>query len=142
MNSIKQLSIFIENKPGSLARVTDILAKAQINMQALSLADTADFGVLRMIVDDSEKALQALQDAGFTANTTSVIAVEVPHRPGGLNDILQMFQANDINVEYMYAFVHSRKNTAMMILRCKNGEEAVEKLLANDFVVVSEAELH
>ncbi|MDL2306447.1 amino acid-binding protein [Desulfovibrio sp. OttesenSCG-928-C06] len=138
MSSIKQLSIFIENKTGRLAQVTDILAMAQINMQALSLADTADFGVLRMIVDDNDKARKALQDAGFTANTTSVIAVEVPHRPGGLNDILQMFQANELNVEYMYAFVHSRKNTAMMIIRCKDVERAVEKLTANGFVVVSE----
>lgn len=139
---IKQLSIFIENKPGRLAQVTEVLARENINMHALSLADTADFGVLRMIVDETEKAKNVLKEAGITAGATSVIAVEVPHRPGGLNEILQMFHKNGVNVEYMYAFVHSNKSSAMMIFRCKDEENAVARLLENGFTVVDESTIY
>src|SRR5512135_49436 len=113
---VEQISIFLENKSGRLAEVATVLAGASINIRALSLADTTDFGILRLIVNDTERAKQVLKDNGFTVGKTEVIAVEVPDRPGGLAHILKIIQAEDINVEYMYAFVQKTVN-AIIIFR-------------------------
>ncbi|MDR2694960.1 MAG: ACT domain-containing protein, partial [Deltaproteobacteria bacterium] len=101
---VEQLSIFLENKTGRLAEVTRTLGKAGINIRALSLADTSEFGILRLIVDNREKAKSALKEQGFTVGRTQVVAVRVDDRPGGLDDILQLLSDRSINVEYMYAF--------------------------------------
>ena len=122
----QQISIFLENKAGRLAEVTGILAQAGVNIRALALADTSDFGVLRLIVDDTEKAKDALKKAGFTVGKTNVLAVEVPDRPGGLYDILNLLQASSINVEYMYAFVQQSGSNAVMIFRFDNTDEALK----------------
>lgn len=125
---VEQISVFLENKSGRLAEVTDVLAKAGINIRALSLADTADFGILRLIVNDTERAKQVLKDNGFTVGKTEVIAVEVPDRPGGLAGILDVLKERGVNVEYMYAFVQKSKENAIIIFRFDEIEKAIEGL--------------
>jgi hypothetical protein len=124
----EQISVFLENKAGRLSEVTGTLAAAGINIRALSLADTSDFGVLRLIVNDTAKAKQVLKERGFTVGRTSVVAVEVPDRPGGLHEILDVLQRTGTNVEYMYAFVQQSGNNAVMIFRFDNPDEAVKVL--------------
>ncbi|MFN3479223.1 MAG: ACT domain-containing protein [Thermodesulfovibrionales bacterium] len=125
---VEQISIFLENKSGRLAEVTDVLAKADINIRALSLADTADFGILRLIVNDTEKAKEVLKKNGFTVGKTEVIAVEVPDRPGGLAGILNVLKDKGVNVEYMYAFVQKSKENAIIIFRFDEIDRAIEGL--------------
>ena len=112
----EQISVFLENKAGRLCEVTGVLAEANVNIRALALADTSDFGVLRLIVDNTEKAKDALKKAGFTVGKTNVLAVEVPDRPGGLYEILHLLQTSSINVEYMYAFVQQSGRCPVMDL--------------------------
>jgi hypothetical protein len=138
--TIKQLSIFLENKVGHLAMVTETLAGAGINIHALSLADTSDFGILRLIVSDAENAMRILKKAGFTVNITMVIAAEMPHKPGGLHGILHIFKAEGLNIEYMYAFVQNSQ-AAAMVFRCKEEEKAVAALLKNQVRILSESAL-
>jgi hypothetical protein len=121
----EQISVFLENKAGRLCEVTGVLAEAQVNIRALALADTSDFGVLRLIVDQTQKAKEALKKAGFTVGKTNVLAVEVPDRPGGLYEILSLLQNSNINVEYMYAFVQQSGSNAVMIFRFDNTDEAL-----------------
>ena len=125
---VEQISIFLENKSGRLADVAGVLAKAGINIRALSLADTTDFGILRLIVNDNEKAKQVLKDNGFTVGKTEVIAVEVMDRPGGLAQILDVMKDNGINVEYMYAFVQKSGGNAIIIFRFDELEKAIAVL--------------
>lgn len=125
---VKQISVFMENKQGRLIKVTDCLAKNNINIHALSAADTADFGILRLIVDDPDKAHQVLHDNDFTVLETEVLVIRVADRPGGLNDALQILAAADINVDYIYAFYNSDKATALNIIKVDNMERASEAL--------------
>ncbi len=125
---VQQISIFVENKSGRLAEVTDVLAKQGINIRALSLADTADFGILRLIVTDPEKTTSVLRDNGFTISQNEVVAVEVPDRPGGLAGILAALQGQGINVEYMYAFVQKCEGNAVLIFRFDEVEKAIDTL--------------
>jgi hypothetical protein len=125
---VEQISIFLENKSGRLAEVTELLAKSGINIRALSLADTADFGILRLILNDSEKAKKVLKENGFTVGKTEVIAVEVPDRPGGLSGILNALKGEGINVEYMYAFVQKSGENAIIIFRFDELEKAIAAL--------------
>jgi hypothetical protein len=125
---VKQVSVFLENRAGRLADVTGILAAHKINIRALSLADSADFGVLRLIVDDVEKAKASLKNEGLAVAETDVVAVEVPDRPGGLAHLLQVFKDETINVEYMYAFVKAPSRSAVMIFRFEDPRRAVETL--------------
>jgi len=125
---VEQISIFLENKSGRLADVASVLAQAGINVRALSLADTTDFGILRLIVNDTEKAKKVLKDNGFTVGKTEVIAVEVADRPGGLAEILNIMKNNGINVEYMYAFVQKSGGNAIIIFRFDELEKAIETL--------------
>ncbi len=127
---VEQISIFLENKSGRLAEVTRILADAGINIRALSLADTSDFGILRLIVNETEKAKAVLKENGFTVGKNEVIAVEVPDRPGGLAGILEALSGSDINVEYMYAFVERSGENAIIIFRFDEIEKAIEALQA------------
>jgi hypothetical protein len=125
---VKQVSVFLENRAGRLAEVTGILAEHQINIRALSLADTADFGILRLIVDDVERAKALLKQEGLTVRETDVVAVEVPDRPGGLAHLLEVFREENVNVEYMYAFVKAPSRSAVMIFRFDDPHRAVEAL--------------
>jgi len=125
---VEQISVFLGNKAGRLAEVTRALGEAGINIRALSLADTTDFGILRLIVDQYERARDVLKEKGFTVGKTEVVAVEVPDRPGGLALVLQILARAGINVEYMYAFVqHSGKN-AVIIFRFDNLDDAISLL--------------
>jgi hypothetical protein len=133
---VEQISIFIENKSGRLADVTHALGSAGINIRALSLADTSDFGILRLIVDKTDEAKAALKDQGFTVNKTEVVAVEVPDRPMGLYGILQVLDRGKVNVEYMYAFVERCGENAVIIFRFDNPEEAIRVLTANGINVL------
>ena len=133
----EQLSVFLENRAGRLAEVTHTLAEAGINIRALSLADTSDFGILRMIVCDHDKAKVVLKEKGFTLGRTSVVAVEVPDVPGGLDSVLQTVSKNGINVEYMYAFVQREAESAVMIFRFDKVDQAIEVLKDNGFVIIT-----
>lgn len=125
---VEQISIFLENKSGRLADVAGVLADAGVNIRALSLADTTDFGILRLIVDDTAKAKEVLKEHGFTVGRTEVIAVEVADRPGGLAHILNTMRDSSINVEYMYAFVQRSGGNAIIIFRFDELEKAIEAL--------------
>lgn len=125
---VEQISIFLENKSGRLAEVTDVLAKNGINIRALSLADTADFGILRLIVTELEKTKQLLKENGFTVGQNEVIAVELPDQPGGLAGILAILQKNSVNVEYMYAFVQKCEGKAVLIFRFDEIDKAIDTL--------------
>lgn len=133
---VEQISIFLENKPGGLAGVTKVLKDSGINIRALSLADTSDFGILRLIVDDVNKAKKVLNDNGFAVGRTHVIAVEVPDKPGGLHSILELLTREGINVEYMYAFVERSGENAVIIFRFDNIDQAIEALLKAGFTVL------
>jgi hypothetical protein len=138
----EQISIFLENKAGRLSEVTGILAQAGVNIRALSLADTTDFGVLRLIVDNNQKAEEALKEAGFTVRITHVVAVEVDDRPGGLHFILDALTQAGINVEYMYAFVQQSGSNAIMIFRFDQLEPAIDVLEKNNVTVINGSKLY
>jgi len=138
----EQISVFLENKAGRLAEVTGILSEANVNIRALALADTSDFGVLRLIVDNNEKAVDALKNRGFTVGRTDVLAVEVEDKPGGLYRILDMLHQAQINVEYMYAFVQHSGENAVMIFRFDNIDEAVKVLEANNVKVINGSKVY
>src|SRR5512139_3723547 len=125
---VEQISIFLENKPGTLAEVTRILGEAGINIRALSLADTKDFGILRLIVNDNQKAKHVLGSKGFTVRRTEVVAVEVPDRPGGLAEILKVLSESNISVEYLYAFVQQTGQNAIIIFRFDETDRAIAVL--------------
>ena len=133
-----QISVFLENKKGRLAEVTKLLSDAGINMRALSLGDTADFGVLRIIVNDPAACLRVLKERRFIAQATDVIAVEVDDRPGGLYRILEALDAKDINIEYMYACLERKVDNAIVVLKIDTYDEAVKVLRENGFSVLSE----
>jgi hypothetical protein len=125
---LEQISVFMENRPGSLADITGVLARADVNIRALSLADTADFGILRLVVNQPAAARRALKDNGFTVGTTTVLALEIPDRPGGLWGILQILATAALNVEYMYAFVQKSGENAVVIFRFDEPERAAKAL--------------
>jgi len=125
---IKQISVFLENKKGRLYEALNTLAKADVNIRALSIADTSDFGILRMIVNDPEKAKKALENAGFTTKITNVLAVGVKDKPGGLAEVLKILYEGDINVEYVYAFVEKKGEEALVVLRTNNLDKTIDLL--------------
>ncbi len=139
---VEQISIFLENKSGRLAEVAGVLAAAGVNIRALSLADTTDFGILRLIVDQNDRAKQALKESGFTVGKTEVIAVEVPDRPGGLAQILRTLDAAAINVEYMYAFVQRSGDNAILIFRFDELDKAIQVLTQGGIRVLKGQEVY
>ncbi len=139
---VEQISVFIENKSGRLAEIARILGEAGINIRALSLADTSDFGILRLIVNDREKAKAVLKEKGFTVSKTEVVAVEVPDRPGGLYQILRKLESEAINVEYMYAFVERCGENAVIIFRFDETDKAIKTLLDGNFNVLEGERLY
>ena len=131
--TVRQISIFLENSPGKLQGLSDILDKYGINMQALSLAETTDFGIVRLIVDDPYKASTVLKDEGYICSITKVLAVEIPDTPGGLAGAIRALGDEGINIEYMYAFITKRKNVAYVIFRVEDNERAIKALLAKKY---------
>lgn len=139
---IHQLSIFVENRPGHLAAPCKALAQAGINIATLSLADTKQFGILRLIVRNWQRAQEVLRRAGIVASATEVLAIEVPDRPGGLAEILTVVEQAEINVEYMYAFAERSGDKAALILRFDNPDRAVEVLSRAGINVLSGVEVY
>jgi len=136
--AVRQVSVFIENKPGRLAEVTRLLGGAGVNIRALSLADTADFGVLRFIANDPDAAKKVLHNAGLTVRETPVLAVEVPDEPGGLAGALACLDSAGLNVEYMYAFVEKAGGGALVVLRVEATAAAEEALRAGGYKTLGE----
>lgn len=120
----KQISVFLENKAGRLAHVTRVLGDASINIRALSIADTSDFGILRIIVNNPEQAYKILKEAGFTVSETDVIAVRVPDSPGGLASVLEQMSEEDLNIEYLYAFLGTSEDDALVIFKVEDIKKA------------------
>ncbi len=130
---IKQISVFVENGVGEIAEITDILTANQINIRSLYVADASEFGILRMIVDDANKAKKVLQDKGIAVKETDVIAAEMPDRPGALGDIVRVLTAEGVNIEYMYAFI-GKSEGALMVFKADQAQKA-EAALENSGVV-------
>jgi len=137
----EQISIFLENKEGRLAQVTSTLGEAGVNIRALSLADTSDFGVLRIMVDDNELADKVLKNNGFTVGKTQVVAALVNDSPGGLNSILIALDKAKINVEYMYAYAHKKEKEAIMIFKFDPPGEGIKTLQDNHVTIIPGHEL-
>jgi hypothetical protein len=138
---VEQIAVFLENKSGRLAEIASILADNDINIRALSVADTADFGILRLIVDKVEEAKKALKDNNFTVGKTTVVAVEVPDRTGGLASVLKVIEAAELNVEYMYAFVNKSGEDAVLIFRFDEMDTAIKVLQEKGFTILSGAQI-
>jgi hypothetical protein len=139
---IRQLSVFLENRPGQLRFPCKILGDAGIDILTMSLADTQQFGILRLVVRDWERAKKVLEDAGVVVNVTEVLAVDVPDRPGGLASVLEGFERSGVGVEYMYAFTARERGTsATLLFRLEEPERAAKILQANGVRLVSSDEL-
>lgn len=139
--TVKQISVFIENKPGCLADIAEVLYRSQIDMRALSIAESRDFGILRIIVDDSYKTACVLRDAGYIFSITPVLAVAIPDEAGSLLNILNILRDHSINLEYTYAFITRKKDLAYMILRVEDNEKASEILTKNNITLISQDDL-
>ena len=127
---VKQLSIFIENKPGSVQYITNLLGSNNINIRSLQIADSTDFGILRLIVDNGQKALELVQKEGITAKLTDVISVVVPDKPNGLNELLKILADNNVEIDYLYVFIGKNNLGAQAILKTPNIND-VESILLN-----------
>ena len=130
---IKQISIFVENKPGRLAEITEIIASKGINIRALCVADTTHFGILRIIVDDPVEVERVLREAGLTVSITNVITAGIHDKPGSLAEVLKLFADNGITIEYMYAFIAKCENEAYVVLRVEDEENGAKLLRDHGF---------
>lgn len=135
--TVKQISVFIENKPGTMVNITDALGRCGVDIRAMSLADTQDFGILRLIVNDTEKARSALSAIGCVTSLTDVIAAELPDTPGAMSGMVHLLAENNINIEYMYAFISSDKK-AYIVLRIKDTAKAVDVLNRSNITLAGE----
>lgn len=138
----KQLSVFLENKAGRLARVTRVLGEASINIRALSIADTSDFGILRIIVNDPLRAYTVLKEAGFTVSETEVIAVRVQDTPGGLAAVLEQMSEASLNIEYLYAFLGTSEKNALVIFKVEDIKKARVAFKEKGIQFLEEQELY
>lgn len=139
--TLKQLSVFLENQPGALSAPCRVLADAGINILTFSLADTRQFGILRLVVPEWERAQQILEKQGWVVKVTDVVALEVPDRPGGLVELLEIVERANVNVEYVYAFTAKQEGKGLMLFRFDDPEAAVQALQANRVNVVGTVEL-
>ena len=140
--SLKQISVFVENKPGKMQQLTQTLAEHNVDMRALSLAETSDFGIVRIIVDDVYAASTMLKDEGFIHSVTKVLGVAIPDQPGGLNAVLAVLGEAGINVEYMYAFLGSKKaDHAYMIFHVQDEKTAVSALAEKGVSCIAQEDL-
>ena len=139
--SLKQLTIFVENKQGSLVDITDTLAQNNVNLRALSIADTQDFGLLRLIVNDNDTALSALSDKGYVLKVTEVVGVKIGDQPGKLSKALSVLAQAGINVEYLYAFMARTEKHAYVVLRPTDNAAAEMALEAAGFHMITDADI-
>jgi hypothetical protein len=142
MEEINQISLFVENKPGRMAKVSKTLSDAGINIRALTVAEAGDFGVIRMVVDDPEKGYHVLHDRGFTVSMTDVLAAEMRDIPGGLYEIVNTLGQNGINIDYAYAFVTAKAQKAMLILRVDDIVKARKALSTRGVKIATREEIH
>jgi hypothetical protein len=138
---ITQLSLFLENQAGALSSVCQVLKNANINIRTLSLADTQQFGILRLLIKEWEQAKALLEKAGFLVNVTEVLALRVEDRPGGLADILQALSVHNVNVEYMYAFTFGQQNSAVIVFRFEDPDKALAALEKENIDIVKAIDL-
>ena len=139
--TINQLSIFVENKAGTVAKITKSIADAGVSIRALSVADTQEFGILRLIVSDVEKAKEALHENDCVVSITKVIGVEIPDVAGGLSSVLELMSKNNINVEYLYAFITISGQHAYVVLRVEDNDKAAKILKENGVKLVTQADI-
>ena len=133
--AIRQISVFLENTTGRLSEVTRTLAKSGINLRAISIADTADFGILRLIVNKTDEAVNALTEAGFTTRQTAVVAVEIEDIPGSLASLMELFQKSGINIEYLYASLEGKNGKAVVIFKLEDHEKGLKILNENNLIL-------
>ena len=138
---IKQLSLFVENQPGSLSKVCQVRKENRINISTLSLADTREYGILRLLIQEHDRARVVLEKAGYVVKVTDVLALTVPDHPGGLADTLAILDKHALSVEYMYAFTYGRSNKAIIVFRFENPDKAVEQLKDEPIELVRAEEL-
>ena len=138
---IRQLSVFVENKKGSLHEITDTLAKANIDLRSMCIADTSDYGIVRMIADNPQKAADALTAAGHTASIRVVTAFAVPDVPGGLSKVLCLIEENNVNIEYLYALVTTNKDKAYAVMRTDDCERTEALLCDNGVEILEESQI-
>lgn len=139
---VKQISVFVENRKGKLGSILSVLKEKNIDIRALSVADTTDFGILRLIVSNPDAAFTALKEAGCTVSATKVLAVGVTDQPGGLAAITQLMAEHDLSVEYVYAFISRTKNEAYVILKVTDAERAIEIFSKNGIHMLTENEVY
>ena len=140
--TVEQLSVFVENKPGKLVEALETLAEAKIDLRALSLADTSDFGILRIIVDKPDQALRNLSEAGYLVKSNEVLAVVIGDKPGGLAAVVRILSEAEVDIEYTYAFVAHSKDEAYVILRVDNNEAAVKILSESGISLLDAKEMY
>ncbi len=138
---IKQISVFLENTKGSLSRLTRLLSKGGVDLVALTIADTEQYGIMRCIVSDTELGVKIMKEAGYVARLTDVVAVSVPDQPGGLAEVLKLLNAADVAVEYLYSFVRTHGSHAMVIFRLSDNEKGVRVLREGDIELLSQEEV-
>ncbi|WP_305513194.1 MULTISPECIES: acetolactate synthase [unclassified Methanobrevibacter] len=139
---IKQLSIFLQNKMGSLSKPLEVLTVANVNIRAMCMADTSEFGILRLVVDNPEKGKQALEENNFLVKITEIIGVEMNDAPGGLASILEIIKENSIDLEYLYAFSHDKSNKAILLLHADNIDKLISILTENNIKIVPAQEVY
>lgn len=139
---IKQLSIFLQNRMGSLSKPLEVLTVANVNIRAMCMADTSEFGILRLVVDDPEKGKQALEENDFLVKITDIIGVEMNDAPGGLTTVLNIIKNNLIDLEYLYAFTHEKEGKAILLLHSENIDNLISVLSENNIPIVSAEEVY
>lgn len=141
MNNIRQISVFVENKPGRLSSITQTLKNNDIDIRALSIADTKDFGILRIIVNDADKACAKLREASCTVTITEVVAISINDEMGKLSEVMELLNTADVNVEYMYAFLSKSDNRASIILRVDDNDKAHAAFVASGITQLTEKDI-
>ncbi len=139
---LKQISVFLENRKGRLWKALNVLSEAKINIRALSIADTSEFGILRMIVPQPDEAIDILEENNFVVKINDVIGVGVPDEPGGLDRILGILNKSDINVEYLYAFVEKKGKQAMVVLKTEDIDAGIKTLKDGNITILSSEEIY
>lgn len=139
---IKQLSIFLQNRMGSLSKPLEVLSNANVNIRAMCMADTSEFGILRLVVDNPEKGKEALEESGFLVKITEIIGVEMNDTPGGLTNVLNIIKDNGIDLEYLYAFTHEKEGKAILLLHSDDIDRLISVLKDSDITVVQSNEVY
>ncbi len=141
MANVRQISVFMDNKPGQLSGVMEIIKESGINVRALSLADTKDFGILRIIVHDTEKAVDALKDAGYAVTVNEIVAITIPDSPGQLSRVLEILGKDNVNLEYLYAFTGASDRAVSFVLRVNDNNAAAASLTKGGIIQLTENDI-